>query len=144
MKNILIMILLTMSMCVRHTDSYKHIKIEMYEFYNPRGYTTASAYGTFTQLDERQTNKYLLDSLSTERISAILSRARIKRMKQSKTGLNLLFFRFTLQDGNPSHRVCLHQNNCFTDFDSKIVFWIDDEADRLWLKKLQQQYGLMQ
>lgn len=94
-------------------DFYKNLefnslyKIELYDFNEKGGTTTAGAFSNFKDLINQQIPTITLDSTDTEMIKQILKSSDKSKLHQSKTGIYLLYLKFYFLSEKLPHYVSL-------------------------------------
>ncbi len=109
-------------------------KIELYEFNEKGGTTTAGAFSNFKDLINQQVPTITLDSTDTEMIKRILKSSGKSKLHQSKTGIYLLYLKFYFLSEKLPHYVMLSYDSSFTDFSDKSIYFISEESHRTWLR----------
>lgn len=129
-----------------NTDFYKNsgfdslYKIELYDFNEKGGTTTAGAFSNFKDLINQQVPTITLDSTDTEMIKQILKSSRKTILRQSKTGIYLLYLKFYFLSEKLPHYVMLSYDSSFTDFSDKSIYFISEENYRTWLREFQERF----
>ncbi len=127
-------------------DFYKNLefnslyKIELYDFNEKGGTTTAGAFSNFKDLINQQVPTITLDSTDTEMIKQILKSSRKTILRQSKTGIYLLYLKFYFLSEKLPHYVMLSYDSSFTDFSDKSIYFISEESHRAWLREFQERF----
>jgi hypothetical protein len=105
-------------------------EIWVYDYFNPRGYTTAGAYSQFKEFDENNIFKFKLDQLDVDTLICIMSKAKAKKIFQTKMGGNLLFAEI-ITEKNIKLRTII----CFNLISTGAMtdYWIKDEKHQKWL-----------
>jgi len=117
-------------------------EINLYEFYREGGTTSAGVFNIFAELQADNVKTIKIDASELEMIKTIISTSKvIKSPKwfQSKTGIYLLFFELKDLEGN-KHRMYLSYDSAFVDIDNNILYRIEDEGQRLWIRQVQEKY----
>ncbi len=115
-------------------------KIELYEFNEKGGTTTAGAFSNFKDLINQKVSTITLDSTDTEMIKQILKSSRKTILRQSKTGIYLLYLKFYFLSEKLPHYVMLSYDSSFTDFSNKSIYFISEESHRAWLREFQERF----
>jgi hypothetical protein len=143
MKRILflntLIILITFNGCAQQDKmKIEDIKeIWVYDYFNPRGYTTAGVAHKFQDLENNQTAKIQLDSTFVESLKNMLFySSAIRKTFQEKTGQNLIFAQFVMKDGGV-RKIIINSIGIVDYFAGNIAYFFIDNSDKnnktLWL-----------
>lgn len=117
-------------------------QIGLYDYYREGGTTSAGIFSIFAELQADNVKTIKIDGSELEMIKTIISTTKvIKSPKwfQSKTGIYLLFFELKDLEEN-KHRIYLSYDSAFVDIDNNILYRIEDEEQRLWIRQFQEKY----
>lgn len=141
-------LLLIMPMTLSACAQKNNIKIEdikeiwVYDYFHPRGYTTAGAFGQIMRLEEEGVAKFKLDQSDTDSLCRILQETSSKKLFQTKTGQYLIFVEFVLEN-EQNLKAFIARGAISVDFKKDYI--INDTTNRKWLinfiDRMYEEYG---
>ena len=142
-KVVLIGLLAGLFSCSSQKEVISISKISIYKCDDRgKGYTTAGAYSTYVRLEEwgDDGQSVIIDSTDCAIFQKIINNSEILRLRQGKTGLNILFLSVYFNNDNFFHKVILCQNNSFIDYTDKREYRITNEDDKQLLDSIWRKY----
>jgi hypothetical protein len=143
MKKILFLNTLIMLITFNGCAQQNKIKIEdikeiwVYDYFNPRGYTTSGVAHKFQDLENNQTAKIQLDSTFVDSLKNMLFYSSATRKTfQEKTGQNLIFAQFVMNDGGV-RKIIINSIGIVDYFVGNTAYFFTDNSEKnnktLWL-----------
>jgi hypothetical protein len=106
MKRILFLIVVVMSATFNGSAQQNKMKIDdikeiwVYDYFSPRGYTTAGIAHKFHDLEYDNIMKFKLDSIFVDSLKNMLYSTTTRKVFQEKTGQNLIFAQFVMKNNS--------------------------------------------
>lgn len=110
-------------------DNIKEILI--YDYFVDKGFTTNTAYSHFENMEKLNITKIRLEKEYVDSLKYIISKSKIKKLSQTKTGTFILFAEFIYADNSIS-KVTI-QTNLICNYTLKEEYWIKDPEHQKWI-----------
>ena len=150
MKKSMFLFIIAISITFNACSQQNRMKIEdikeiwVYDYFHPRGYTTAGAYGQIMRLEEQNIPKYKLEQNDVDSLLCIMKESTTSKLFHTKWGGNLILAELILKDeqnlmafiGRYAISVdIIKKNYCIKDENSKK--WLDDFINRIWKEDIE-------
>lgn len=135
--SIAIIIILTIISCSQSKNiivSKQVAEINIYNFFEDRGFTNGDAYSYFDKMSKMKINKSRIEDSDMNLLLEIISKARVKNLFPGKVGQKILFTEFVYTDNSVSKIII--QTNLIRDFTNHIDYWIEDIQHQQFINQL--------
>jgi hypothetical protein len=110
----------------------KNLKeVFVYKYLTTTGYSNASALYELNKLQENKTESFKITQIEKDSLVVILNNSKIKKMRPTKLGMNVLFCKINDQNNITSQIII--NTAIIRNFTDKKDYWIKNEEDRKWL-----------
>jgi glycyl-tRNA synthetase alpha subunit len=105
-------------------------EIWIYNYFNAKGYTTASAYGQIIRLEEQNISKFKLEQNDLDSLCRIITESSPGIIFHTKWGGGLVFAEAILKDGK---RLKIFISSDAISIEIGKNYWIKNEKNKKWL-----------
>lgn len=108
-------------------------EIWVYEYFNITGYTTASLWSKFAELEkDKNVIKFKLAPTTVQSLKNRLQYARTRKVFQEKTGQKIIFCQFVMNDGCVRN-IIITPNGMIDYYAEKKAYYFTDKFKQEWL-----------
>lgn len=108
-------------------------EIWVYEYFNTAGYTTASLWSKFKELEkDKNVIKFKLEPTIVQSLRDKLQYARTRKVFQEKTGQKIIFSQFVMDDGSVRN-IIITPNGMIDFYVEKKAYFFTDKFKQGWL-----------
>ena len=143
MKKLMFLFIISMSMPINACTQHKKMNFEdikeiwVYNYFQPSGYTTASAYGQIIRLEEKNTPKFKLEQSDVNSLCRIMREASSSKFFHDKWGGLLIFVELILKDGQKlksfigRYAISVEIGKTYLVKDEESRKWLDEFRNRI-------------
>ncbi len=115
------------------------VEMSIYKNFSQEGTTTIGGAYKMTELKNNNVEKIVVDSADIDMFCQIISNSKCMRLRQSKTGIYLLYMDAIFANGE-NHNLVLCYDSAIIDYTQQVVYIVSDNEYRKYLQKFQNKY----